>query len=721
MTDDQNNNQPPGQQRPGEGRPDEQGGRAEAGAGSKPYIDKELDQYRTMLDQPTAFEDGFGWTTVLGAVFCGLLMFPGAIYLGLLTGQGMTMAARWVTVIIFSEVARRALKPMNKQQMVVLLMVAGAMIGGNVMQPGGPFGNLIFRQFLVTSDAVKDAGIYNEFPWWWAPGPTSDAIEGRTFFHMDWLTPIALILFISVTNTIERFTIGYGLYRLTSDVEKLPFPMSPVGAQGMMALSEGQKGERTWRWTAYSIGAVVGLGFGAIQAGVPAVTSAFLDKPITPIPLPWLETTPITDGILPAVPTGIVIDLGLFFVGMVIPFWAVVGSAVSVLMMFVLNPILHSGFPDWLPLLGQFDGNILTTWTPGMDTINTQIANEVDFYFSMNLGMAIGVTLVSFWVTYVSVKRARQESKAKRDLEAERNPDTADPRETSIWAPPAGRGDWSLKLSFILFIGSEVATVALCKILVPGFSIWFLLLFAFIYTPLVSYLNAKINGIAGQSVDIPFIREAFILLSGAKGVDPWLVPIPIENYGEVPENFRTFELTGTKLFSKIKAWLLTTPLVLLLGFVFWSFLWAEGPIPSDNYPFAQKMWELAAKRQMIMWTATTAEEGVTTLFERSFHPEYIGIGAGFSIVLYSILSVFGAPTMLVWGLIRGLGQVPHGLIIELLGAALAKFYLRRKFGTKPFLQTAPILLAGYLSGLGLVSMGAVAVRLILAGISQSPL
>lgn len=714
--DDQNQNPPPGQSPPGA-----EGGRAEPDQGSNPNVDQELEDYRTMLDQPTAFEDGFGWSTVVGALFCGILMFPGAIYLSLLTGQSMNMAARWVTVIIFSEVARRALKPMSKQQMVVLLIVAGAMISGNVMQPGGPFGNLIFRQFLIQSDAVKDAGIYGKFPTWWAPPTDSSSLENRTFFHNDWLLPIALILFVSVTNTIERFTIGYGLYRLTSDVEKLPFPMSPVGAQGMMALSEGQKGERTWRWTAYSIGAVVGIGFGAVQAGVPAITSAFLDKPITPIPIPWLETTPITDGILPAVPTGIVIDLGLLFVGMVIPFWAVVGSALSVLMMFVINPILHSGFPDWLPLLGQFNGNILTTWQPGMDTINTQIANEVDFYFSMNLGMALGVTLVSLFVTVKSVRRARAEAKAKRDLEAERNPQVSDPSEVSIWQPPPGRGDWSLKLSFILFLGSELATVALCKVLVPGFSMFFLVAFAFVYTPLVSYLNAKVNGIAGQSIDIPFVREAFILLSGVKGVEPWLVPIPIENYGEVPESMRTFELTGTKIYSKIKAWLLTTPLVLLLGFVFWSFLWTEGPIPSDDYPFAQLMWELAAKRQMIMWTATTAEEGVTTLFERSFHPEYIGVGAGFSVVLYTLLASFGAPTMLVWGLIRGLGQVPHGLIIELIGAAAAKFYLRKKFGTKPFLQTAPILLAGYLSGLGLVSMGAVAVRLILAGISQSPL
>ena len=49
-------------------------------------IDAELEEYRTLLEPPTTFESGFGWTAVIGALFCGLLMFPGAIYLGLLSG-----------------------------------------------------------------------------------------------------------------------------------------------------------------------------------------------------------------------------------------------------------------------------------------------------------------------------------------------------------------------------------------------------------------------------------------------------------------------------------------------------------------------------------------------------------------------------------------------------------------------------------------------------------
>jgi hypothetical protein len=664
----------------------------------KLVIDAELEEYRNLLATPTRFGQGFTWTSVFGALFCGLLMFPGAIYLGLLSGLGMNVAATWVTVIVFSEVARRALRAMSKEEMVILLMVASAMIGGSALIPGGPFGQLIWRQFLVTSDAARDAGLYARFPSWFAPSPDSRAIVGRTFLHPDWAIPIAFLVFMTVVGFIQQFTLGYALFRLCSDVEKLPFPMAPVGAQGVMALCEGEKGERTWRWTAFSIGSVLGLAFGVIQVGVPAVSSAFLEKPITILPIPWYDLTPVTQSVLPATPTGIIFDLGLILTGFVIPFWAVVGSALSVLLTFVLNPILyHAG--------------VLATWRPGMDTINTQFSNSVDFYFSAGIGMALGVAAVSIFQTVRQLRVSLRELRERR---------RATGGGASLWATPEGRGDWSLKLCLVGYVVAAGAVVTVCKLVVPGFPLFFLVLFAFVYTPLTSYLNARISGIAGLHIDIPFVREAFILLSGAKGVDPWIAPIPIENYGGMAQSLRTLELTGTRLTGQVKAWLLTTPLIFALSFVFWSFLWRDAPIPSELYPYARKMWDLNAKSTMIMWTATTGGEGTVTLFERSFHPEFLGAGFAFSVLLFTVLSVFGLPTMLVYGLARGLGAMPHGLLLELTGALLARYYFQKRFGRKPFLQTAPILLAGYLVGTGLVGMAGVALRLITSAISMAP-
>ncbi|MCF7855689.1 MAG: peptide transporter [Candidatus Pacebacteria bacterium] len=664
-------------------------------------LDAELELYRDLVETPKEFGEGFSWVSVAGALFCGLLMFPGAIYLGLLAGLQLNQAATWVTVIVFSEIMRRALRTMSKNEMVILLMVAGAMIGGNAIIPGGPFGQMIWRQYLVTSDAAKDVGLYGKFPGWYAPAPDSIAIEKRTFFHIDWAIPILLLFYMTVIGFIKRFTLGFALFRLTSDIERLPFPMAPVGAQGVMALVEGEKGERTWRWTAFSTGTVLGLAFGILRVGIPAVSSAFLEKPIMVIPLPWLDLTRVTDSILPATATGIIIDVGLILLGFVIPFWAVLGSASSVLITFIVNPVLyHTG--------------ILTSWRPGMETVNTQIANKVDFYFSTNIGIALGIAAVSTYQTLGQVRRSIRDIRAKRRKTSGRMTSTE-------YSANVNRGDWSMKLSFIGYFLAAASMIAICKYLVPDFPITFLILFAFLYTPLVSYLNARISGIAGQHVEIPFVRQAFILLSGAKGVAPWIAPIPIENYGNMPQQFRTIELTGTKFTSMVKAWLLTTPLIFVLSFVFWSFLWQDSPIPSDLYPYAQKIWDLRARSQMIMWSATTGSEDAVTLFERSWHPGFIGVGFLFSTVVFTVLSIFGLPTMFIYGMARGLGEgLPHGLLMELFGALLARYYFHKRFGRKPFLQTAPILLAGYFVGQGLIGMGAVSIRLINAAVSMAP-
>ena len=64
--------------------------------------DKEIQEYRNLMQPPDTFEDGFNWKTVLGAVFLGFIMMPGSMYLSLVVGTGgsITEAARWVTTPI---------------------------------------------------------------------------------------------------------------------------------------------------------------------------------------------------------------------------------------------------------------------------------------------------------------------------------------------------------------------------------------------------------------------------------------------------------------------------------------------------------------------------------------------------------------------------------------------------------------------------------------------
>ena len=184
------------------------------------YEDKELQEYRDLLPQPTHFEEGFDWKTIVGAVFIGFLMMPGSMYLQLVIGTGIGPAARWVTIILFAEVAKRSYTELKQQEIFLLYYMAGAALAS-------PFQGLLWNQYLVQSDAARMLGLTEFIPTWVAPPGDSLSMVERTFFHRDWLIPILLLVGSQIIQRIDHFGLGYALYRITSDVEKLPFPMAP--------------------------------------------------------------------------------------------------------------------------------------------------------------------------------------------------------------------------------------------------------------------------------------------------------------------------------------------------------------------------------------------------------------------------------------------------------------------------------------------------------------
>ncbi len=96
--------------------------------------------------------------------------------------------------------------------------------------------------------------------------------------------------------------------------------------------------------------------------------------------------------------------------------------------------------------------------------------------------------------------------------------------------------------------------------------------------------------------------------------------------------------------------------------------------------------------------------------------------SGFSLAGAGLLasSVWGLPLSFVYGFIRGLQAMPHLLIPEMLGALLGRYYFERRFGRTTWRQWAPVLLAGFACGQGLIGMGASAVVLISRSVSQLP-
>ena len=656
------------------------------------------------MEVPEEFEEGFNMKVVLGALFIAFVMLPGSIYLDLVAGTRLGGAAPWVTVILFVEVARRSFVTMRRQEIYLLVMIAGVVLGSN------PFQGFFWNVYMRTGAMTEGLGIAAQLPDWYAPDKNSAAVVQRTFLHRDWWIlreglrwlpgPALIVLFGMVLGQLKAFTAGYVLFRVTSDHERLPFPFAGIGAQGATALAEISQRQETWRWRMFSIGAMIGLAYGFFYVGIPTLTGSVMSRPLQLIPIPFFDLTHNTEHILPATPTGIGTDLGALLAGFVIPFWSVVGSLAAAVITIIANPVLHH--------YGQ-----LQQWHPGMDTIQTQVANSYDFWTSARVGMVVAIAIIGVLTALSALVRER-----RRRAAAEGPADGQD-RDR---APPATRGDFSIYLMLGLYSGAVFAYAGLCKWLgLPTTFAWFALAFGFIYTPISSYIDARMIGMVGQPIQIPFVREITYLLyskkTGYRDVDIWVAPIPVADYGQQAMNFRVYELTGTRFPGVLKTQFLGMGVAAVANLVVCQFLWKLAPIPSYLYPFAQKMWPMQAYEQGIWWTATSKNR--QQLFEVLKAPLII-FWMLFTLVTYGGLYLLQLPYFLIYGFIQAMGTLPHFVFPQFIGACIGRFYFMKRMDASIWRRNATVLLAGYGTGFGLVGMAGSAIAMIAKSVSQLP-
>ncbi len=560
---------------------------------------QEVEEYRALLEPAEQFESGFTMRTIIGVIFISLVMTPGEMYLGLVTGGGIGAAAQWVTVILFLEVAKRSFTSLRRQEIYLLVYVASALVA----REEGAFLDLLFRQYFVRSAEAEQFGISKLLPFWYVPHPESPALAARTFLHRDWLWPIALLIMGTIVGRISWFTSGYLLFRLTSDRERLPFPTAPMSALSAMALAEESGGEKeTWKWPVFSLGGVMGALFGMVYVGIPTLTEVLQGTKIMLIPIPWWDLTPYLGNLLPAAPIGITLNLGIIFGGLLAPFWGIVGSSLGV--------IVHTAVSPWLHSQGLLPG-----WSLGMGLIETSIVTGIDFWRAFSIGITVAVTIISFYQLFATARQRRLATRDEFLGEKREYPRTcvhdgcnAPSQVRGYCIKHLGRGDFNLWVCVVLFAVAALYPIVLAKTLFPALVTTGLLLtffgIAFVYAPIMSFVSARLDGLIGREVSIPYINEAIIFLTGYRGVDIWFVPFPTRNYGGHAEGFRVVELTGMRFTSLLHAELFMLPIVFGVSLMYWSFLWRLGPIPSESYPYAQLMWPLQAFNQALFYSST---------------------------------------------------------------------------------------------------------------------
>mgnify|MGYP005840733209 FL=1 len=644
--------------------------------------DKEFHEFRTLMTPPSHFEEGISWGTVLMGLFVGLVMAPANVYINLVAGLHMGGAAKWVTVLLYVEIARRALVKLKRPQIFILFYMCGA-----AMAAGGQ--DWLWRQFFAQSEEVRKMGLTEYLPSWFVPtDPT--VLAQRSFFMIEWLWPISIGALMMLVTRVDNFGLGYIMYRLTADVEELPFPLAPVGAAGMTALADSANERETWRTKVFSIGAALGIFFGLVYIGLPSVSGAVLGTPLRVLPIPYVDFTHYTEALVPAMPIMLAFDLGLVVTGMVMPFMAVLGSLFGVLFTIVANPLLqHYG--------------VLSGWEPGLNAIEVVQSNHFDFYFSFHLGLMVAVAIIGFLHMFSKLKQKKREADELGATRIEWK---------RLWQRNRERGDIPISVALLIYIVSTLAYIGIAYYLVnfgsgplagDPFPLWLLLFYGFVWTPFVSYMSARMEGLVGMQLSVPFVRESTFILSGYKGAAIWYAPIPLHNHASQVVEFRTMELTGTSFTALIKAEMITYPLMIISTLLFAQFIWSMGPVPSEMYPYANEFWELQAYQQGLMATATLPDAGVSP-FREAFRLDYVSAGLGSALCLYAILAHFNMPVFLVYGMVRGLDQsLPHAIIPTIIGAMIGRYGCRKWFGDM-WPQYRIVFAAGFGAGMGLSVM-----------------
>jgi hypothetical protein len=643
--------------------------------------------------QHEPYENGFTWRSVLGAFFIAFVMLPGIIFMGLMIGQDLGTAADWVVIILFVELARRSFMQLRKQELYILKYTVSHLshLSGGMALGGGIFASLVWQRYLRNSEASHNFGIAHLIPDWFSP--YGDAAY-QSFFSAVWWPAIWVTILSMVLSKLTQLSLGFLAYKVTSDVERLPFPLAPIHAEGAIALAESSQEthKRGFRQYCFSIGAICGAVFGLFYVAIPTLSQAFLGRPLQLIPIPFLDLTTTFENWIPGGTIGISLNLGLLFTGFVLPWRIVVGMfTTTILFQLVVNPLL------------QLNG-FLPHWAPGKDAIETHVATTLDIYLSVGIGTAFAVFFMGVWgiiKATLRYRRSRHEGGGGLDLR-------------KLFERDAPRGDPPTWLAFAVWLAASLGYVVLSNHLInhglppeERFGLWWLIGFAFVWTPINTYINARMSGIAGQYAGVPYVFESAIFASGYKHVNIWFAPLPLSNFGGMADLLRETQLTRTRFTSILKAELLVFPLMLVTSFVFWSYIVSLGPIPSDNYPYVQKFWPMFAQMRAL-W-ASSMQEGNRMLLD-AIKPGIIITALLGGLGMFAGFNAAGISAQYIYGGIGSMNGYPHTVVPIFVGALLGRYFFRHKFGAEKWTSFAPILAVGFGAGIGLIGMLSIAIN-----------
>jgi hypothetical protein len=588
-----------------------------------------------MAEREKIYKSGLTAVSALAIAYVALALTPAVIYMSLVTGLGLGGLA-YVTLLLFSEVGRLVGRYVTLQEAMIVYYMSGV-AAADALYWVGLLTNLYYREAPYT----KLFGIAGKIPTWAAPPLDSWAVQARTFFAKEWLTPILVSLIGTTASILVDIGLSLIFVRLYVEEEKLPFPMAAVSAEAISVLIERPPD----RMVAFTLSGAVAFIYTLVLYGLPQLTEALMGVRIQLVSIPFVDLTPLAAGALPGAILGVTADLSTFIVGMILPWIHVVWLLIGSLSFFVVGNSLGIALADVVkhPMLLRWRAD----WSPTATLDWLWQRSVYDLWASPFIGLTVGVSLFSL---AVSAKYIKPAIASLRRL-------GATSRETYV---PLGA-------IVAMTLGGALAGAALSAWLYP--SLWWLWLLLWTAFPfLQGVLSSRSVGEAGLGVQIPYVREAFIMAFTEPGdVAAWMVPTKVTTGASgIVSIIKVATLLEVRPLDYYKAYAITLPLALLFSFIYLQIFWSIAPIPSAAYPWTVISWPVGSLG-FSMWVSRSIEV---------FKPDLILFSAAAILAASLIARKLNLPFSPI-GFSIGTSTLPPFAINYFVGALIGRFMERR--------------------------------------------
>jgi len=629
--------------------------------------------------------------SALAVVFTTVFLLPVVLYLQLVSGAIIVGATVYVAAVLFTEIARISGRPMTTQEVFVIYFASSPTI------LAAPFAEFVFRSYFVNSPYARGffldgRRLVELIPAWWAPAIGSTAYDVRSLIHAEWIMPVGIFLVqFVVLWLLQEIALGYLCGMIFVEEQELPFPTAHVQAQVCLTLAEREPS----RTRIFSLASILGAFYAVPMYVVPTLSEGLLGARYTPIPIPWIDLTAGSFGIeriLPGAALGISTDLSHVLAGFIIPFpyafQMFLGSiAVWVLGNWATRVLFPTYFPDWV-----------SEWSPGM---------SLGLVYQRSI---IRVWIVPFIVFTVGAAVISLIGQRKYIMDVLR-------RATRMSTAFSAKGYPSLLILLGMYLIGTVGSVAIFWWFVPDFPVLVAFAVTLVGGLLHAFVGARAFAETGYQVTIPYMWQGTVLASGYSGIGPWLLTPAFSGVMPTPVSaartgapawanmIKSARLTDTNINDFFKAYLMAVTISIFSSFVFVSFFWSIAPIPSTVYPFTTIQWPIEVLSTSMWATGEIKGQGVEIIVAS------LAILLAIALLGELLRMMTGVPFSLV-AIVLGFTLLPSTTVPTVIGGVIANFILRRQLGDKWWMSYRTTIVAGFLTGLAVMTGFSVALVMI---------